>query len=106
MSKHESTNYIEFRSNNLSTTKEFFGWSFEGYGPEYIAFSKAGIAGRFFKSPKHSSTENGSALVVIYSGDLEATQAKIQKTNGKITKQSSHSPVAEDSILQSQVVMN
>jgi predicted enzyme related to lactoylglutathione lyase len=90
MNKHESINYIEFPSDDLTATKEFFkkvfGWSFEDYGPEYTAFTNAGLAGGFFKFPKHSSTENGSALVVIYSKDLEATQAKIQETSGKITK--------------------
>ncbi len=90
MNKHESINYVELPSNNLSATKEFFkevfGWSFEDYGPEYTAFEDAGLAGGFFKSVKQSSTENGAALIVFYSNDLEATQAKIQEAGGKIIK--------------------
>jgi predicted enzyme related to lactoylglutathione lyase len=90
MSKHESINYVEFPSDNLSATKEFFkkvfGWSFEDYGPEYTAFVDAGLEGGFFKSAQKSSTENGAALIIFYSNDLEATQAKIQEAGGKIIK--------------------
>ncbi|GAA5522764.1 VOC family protein [Aliifodinibius salicampi] len=90
MSKHESINYVEFPSNNLSATKEFFkkvfGWSFEDYGPEYTAFADAGLEGGFFKADQKSSTENGAALIIFYSNDLEATQAKIQEAGGKIIK--------------------
>lgn len=90
MNKHESINYVELPSNNLSATKEFFkkvfGWSFEDYGAEYTAFEDAGLAGGFYKSAKQSSTENGAALIVFYSNDLEATQDKIQEAGGKIIK--------------------
>lgn len=91
MNKHESINYVEFPSNNLSATKVFFekvfGWSFEDYGPEYTAFVDSGLEGGFFKSEKHATTENGSALIVLYSKDLEATQTKIEEAGGKIIKQ-------------------
>jgi predicted enzyme related to lactoylglutathione lyase len=89
MSNHEKINYVEFPSGDLLATKKFFKevfeWSFEDYGPEYTAFSNSGLDGGFFKSSKQS-TENGSALVVLYSNDLEATQTKIQQSGGKITK--------------------
>lgn len=90
MDKHESINYVELPSNDLSATKKFFknvfGWSFEDYGPEYTAFVDAGLEGGFFKSTKYSSTENGAALIIFYSKELEATQTKIQKAGGEIIK--------------------
>lgn len=90
MSNHEKINYVEFPASDLLATKKFFQevfeWSFEDYGPEYTAFSNSGLDGGFFKSSNQAITENGSALVVLYSNDLEATQTKIQQSGGKITK--------------------
>lgn len=90
MSNHEKINYVEFPASDLLATKKFFQevfeWSFEDYGPEYTAFSNSGLDGGFFKSSNIATTENGSALVVLYSNDLEATQTKIQQSGGKITK--------------------
>lgn len=90
MNKHESINYVEFPSVNLPATKEFFkkvfGWSFQDYGTEYTAFSNSGLDGGFFKSDKYSSTEDGSALIVLYSSELETTETKIRDAGGKIIK--------------------
>lgn len=90
MNEHEKVNYIEFPAKDLQSTKDFFNevfaWSFEDFGPEYIAFSDQGIDGGFFKSGLSSSTSNGSALVVFYSNDLEVTQEKIINANGVILK--------------------
>lgn len=88
MSNHEKINYIEFPSKDLELTKTFFsgvfGWHFVDYGPDYIAFSDAGIDGGFFKSDQLVSTLVGSALVVFYSDDLTVTQTKIENAGGKI----------------------
>lgn len=90
MNKHEKINYVELPAKNLSATKAFFtqvfGWSFQDFGPEYAAFSNQGIDGGFFKSNLSSSTNNGAALIVFYSNDLESSQEKIQKNNGIIVK--------------------
>ena len=50
------------------------------------AFSNAGMEGGFFKSDHFASTENGSALIVFYSRQLEKTQEKIERAGGKIIK--------------------
>ena len=63
-----------------------FGWSFQDFGPEYSAFSNQGIDGGFYKSDLSSSTENGAALIVFYSNDLEVTQEKVKKANGIVVK--------------------
>lgn len=90
MSKHETINYVEFPANDLAATKEFFEqvfrWKFQDYGPDYIDFTDSGLEGGFFRSVKYSSVENGSALIIFYSKDLEVTQTKIENAGGKITK--------------------
>ncbi|MES9904602.1 MAG: VOC family protein, partial [Sedimenticola sp.] len=62
-------------------------WSFVDYGPEYTAFSDEGINGGFYRADLSSSTENGAALIVFYSEELETTQAKIEAAGGFIIKQ-------------------
>ena len=90
MNKHEKINYVEFPAKNIDATKAFFttvfGWSFIDYGPEYTAFSNEGIDGGFFKSGLSVSTENGSALIVFYSKEIEKTQSKIENAGGRIIK--------------------
>ncbi len=88
MNEHEKINYIEFPAKDMEANKAFFsavfGWSFVDYGPEYTAFSNAGIDGGFFLSEQSASTKSGSALIVFFSDDLEATQAKIEDAGGSI----------------------
>lgn len=90
MNEHEKINYVEFPANNIQATKAFFEtafhWSFQEYGPDYIAFSNQGIDGGFFKSELISSSKQGAALIVLYSQDLKATQAKIEGAGGVIVK--------------------
>ena len=90
MNQHEKINYLEFPSRNLAITKAFFektfGWNFQDYGPEYTAFSDEGLDGGFYLADKISTTETGAALVVFYSDDLEATQAKVEAAGGLVVK--------------------
>ena len=90
MTEHEKINYVEFPSRDLAATKAFFtaafGWAFADYGPEYAAFANQGLNGGFYKSDLVASTQNGSALIVFYSGELEQTQAKVTEAGGSITK--------------------
>ena len=90
MNEHEKLNYVEFPASDLSATKRFFesafNWTFQDFGPEYTAFSNEGIDGGFFKADLSSSTNNGAALIVFYSNNLEATQEKVIKANGDIVK--------------------
>lgn len=90
MNKHEKINYVEFPAKDIEATKIFFisafGWSFTDYGPEYTAFSNQGIDGGFYKSDLIVSTESGSALIVLYSNNLEQTQSKVENAGGSIIK--------------------
>jgi predicted enzyme related to lactoylglutathione lyase len=90
MNLHEKINYVELPAKDLAATKAFFqsafGWSFTDYGPEYTAFENQGLDGGFFQSDLASSTEKGAALIVLYSDQLEATLAKVEKAGGSILK--------------------
>ena len=90
MNKHEKLNYVEFPARDLSATKAFFhqvfGWSFEDFGPEYCAFSNQGLDGGFYQAELAAKTKKGSALLVFYSQDLEATLTKVTRAGGIITK--------------------
>jgi uncharacterized protein len=84
-------NYIEFPAGDLEKTKEFysaaFGWSFQDYGPDYCAFQDAGLDGGFYRAPLRASASEGSALVVIYADDLEATLERVTGHGGTIVRE-------------------
>jgi len=90
MNEHGKINYVEFPARDIQKAKDFFseafGWGFEDYGPEYAAFSNQGLDGGFFKSDQQVSTDNGSALVVLFSLDIDSTQSKVELAGGKIIK--------------------
>lgn len=90
MRQHEKLNYVEFAARDLSATKAFFsnafGWEFEDFGPDYCAFAGQGLDGGFYRSELYSSTQNGAALLVFYSDDLEATQSSVERAGGRIVK--------------------
>ncbi|MES9956755.1 MAG: VOC family protein [Sedimenticola sp.] len=90
MNIHEKINYVEFPASDLQRTKRFFseafGWSFQDFGPDYTAFSDQGLDGGFYRVDLASSAANGAALIVLYSGDLEETQRKIERAGGSIVK--------------------
>lgn len=85
-----SINYIEMPCRDLAATKDFFttafGWRFIDYGPDYVALEKAGLDGGFYRSDKTATTANGSALVVLYSTDLEASLEKVEQAGGEISQ--------------------
>jgi len=91
MDHHEKINYVEYPARDILATKAFFikafGWTFEDYGSEYTSFSDSGMAGGFYKSELSARVEIGSALVVLYSNDLESTYSKVVDAGGVILKQ-------------------
>lgn len=90
MNEHEKLNYVEFPARDMSGTQAFFSkafnWTFADFGPDYCAFAGQGLDGGFYRSELYSSTLSGAALLVFYSADLEATQAKIIGAGGHIEK--------------------
>jgi len=89
--KHEQIDYIEFPAADLNAAKNFFGavfgWSFEEFGDDYMAFSDAGVDGGFYRSDLASRASDGGALVVFYSAELEVTRANIEAAGGRIVKE-------------------
>lgn len=91
MSNHEKIHYLEFPSKDIAKTKQFFtdlfSWEYTDYGPDYVAVLNAGIDAGFFKSDKNSSTDNGAALIVFFSDNLEETYGKVTTSGGEIVKE-------------------
>ncbi|WP_028767320.1 VOC family protein [Shewanella fidelis] len=85
-----SINYLEIPVKDIVRTKVFFGdvfnWQFEDYGPEYSCFIDVGISGGFFVSDKSFATAQGCPLIVIYSAQLEQTEAEVLKAGGRISQ--------------------
>lgn len=90
MSDHEKLNYVEFPAKDLIATKAFFSavfnWAFSDYGEDYTSFSKQGLDGGFYRSERVSQVENGAALLVFYSTDIDCTLKKILVHGGTIVK--------------------
>jgi len=89
MNQHGKINYIELPCRDLAATKAFFseafGWGFVDYGPDYMAITDAGIDGGFYKSERCARTEQGSALVVLYSNNLEQTLQQVTAAGATIS---------------------
>ena len=79
--------YIELPANQIAATKQFyaaaFGWKFEDYGPAYTSFHDGRLAGGF--TTERSAPAQG-ILLVLYAGDLPATQLRIKAAGGAIVK--------------------
>ena len=91
MSLSAKISYLEYPAQDLTKTKCFFesvfNWKFIDYGSEYIAFEEStGLKGGFYHSNLCSSTNNGAALTVFYSGNITEIQHKITESGGKIIK--------------------
>jgi len=90
MAAHHKINYIEFTTTDIARCKEFygkvFGWSFQDYGPEYVSFdaASAGIDGGFAFTRAGETRPAAGPLVVLYSANLEETQAAVVAAGGEI----------------------
>lgn len=80
--------YIEFPATDLEQIKAFytdlFNWKFTDYGPTYTAFEDGRLNGGFTTAAQMGV---GGILVVIYAVDLEAVQATVSLSGGKIVKE-------------------
>lgn len=88
MATAEPIHYLEFPAADFAATQAFFksafGWTFVDYGPDYTAFTGGGMEGGFYKSELRARSAEGSALVIFYSEDLAATQARVEAAGGDI----------------------
>lgn len=85
--------YIEFPATNVAEAKRFyghvFGWTFEDYGPDYTSFNDGRLSGGFRTAQE---VQSGGPLVVIYSKELEAMEARISKAGGSIVRETFEFP--------------
>ncbi|NNL15192.1 MAG: VOC family protein [Flavobacteriaceae bacterium] len=86
--KNNHIDYIEFKTNDLELTKDFynmaFGWTFKDYGTTYASFKESGIEGGF------ETTEEpikNSVLIVLYHDNINSIKDKIIEVGGKISKE-------------------
>ena len=88
--RHHMIDYVEFASADPQAMCAFFeatfGWSFECFGPEYVAFQGAGLEGGIFRADMASRSADGGALIVFYSRDLEASEALVLSHGVSIIK--------------------
>lgn len=88
MSPNNTINYIELPVTAMAAAKSFytavFGWSYIDYGPSYASFQGAGIDGGFDAEAGRMPSDQG-VLPVLYSDNLDATEAAIVKAGGIIT---------------------
>ncbi len=84
-------NYIEIPVKHVNNSKQFFtevfGWQYIDYGDEYSSISNAGIDAGIYKSDKDFTVAKGTALVVMYSENLELKIEGIKKAGGAITQE-------------------
>ena len=85
---HNCVDYIEIAATDLEANKAFFsglfGWKFTDYGPDYVAFEDGRLAGGFFRAKSEDVHAQGAVLVVFYSEDLAATQARVEQLGASI----------------------
>ncbi len=90
MSQNIRMNYIELPAHDLTLAEKFYGdafaWTFESYGPEYLAFNDGAMDGGFYRSELRSRQSEGSALVVLYADNLEACEAAVAAAGGEISQ--------------------
>ena len=85
--RQNSIDYIEMPSTDLDATRRFFsalwGWKFQDYGPDYIAFDDDRIAGGFFSAENTWPSAAACPLVVFYTSELEMTRAIFDFPGGR-----------------------
>ena len=79
--------YIEINVANIERSKQFyggaFGWTFTDYGPNYCAFADGRLTGGF---TTNAAPSPGGPLVILYAGDLEAAQRRVEQAGGRIAQ--------------------
>jgi predicted enzyme related to lactoylglutathione lyase len=87
MREEGKIDYVEFPGADLFEVKRFygeaFGWTFQDYGPAYVAFEGAGVDGGF---DGNSDEAPMKPMVVLFAHDLEAMAERIRAVGGVITR--------------------
>ena len=87
---HHAIDYIELNVTDLPASKAFyeqaFGWQFTDYGPEYAGIRAPSGEGEVGGLGVGRPPGPGGSLVVLWSDDLEATQAGVEAAGGSVTE--------------------
>lgn len=62
-----------------------FGWQFQAYGPDYLAFHDGRLDGGFYRAAAPAPAEGGP-LVVLYADDLAPVLERVRVAGGEIVK--------------------
>ncbi|MBB4756441.1 glyoxalase family protein [Xanthomonas arboricola] len=81
--------YVEFASLDLDASRAFFetvfGWQFQAYGPDYLAFNDGRLDGGFYRATAAASADAGP-LIVLYADALEPMSERVRAAGGEIVK--------------------
>ncbi|MFC0154018.1 VOC family protein [Xanthomonas dyei] len=81
--------YVEFASIDPDASRTFFetvfGWQFQAYGPDYLAFNDGRLDGGFYRTTVPAPAEGGP-LVVLYADDLVPMLERVRAAGGEIVK--------------------
>ncbi|MCC4587391.1 VOC family protein [Xanthomonas sp. NCPPB 1067] len=81
--------YVEFASIDPDASRAFFervfGWQFQAYGPDYLAFNDGRLDGGFYRTAV-AAPEEGGPLVVLYADDLAPMLERVRAAGGEIVK--------------------
>ncbi|MBB5865761.1 VOC family protein [Xanthomonas sp. 3058] len=81
--------YVEFASSDPEASRAFFetvfGWQFQAYGPDYLAFNDGRLDGGFYRATAPAPAEGGP-LVVLYADDLAPMLERVRAAGGEIVK--------------------
>ena len=83
--------FVEFPARDLAATQIFyervFGWQFHIQDSSYCTFSDDMLNGGFYQSSHHSTCDNGAALIVLYSKNIEAARNRVVDAGGTIIRE-------------------
>ncbi|WP_022970557.1 VOC family protein [Xanthomonas maliensis] len=79
--------YVEFASADLEASRAFFervfGWQFQAYGPDYLAFNDGRMDGGFYRIAVLPQGE-GAPLVVLHAEQLAPMVEHVEAAGGVI----------------------
>ncbi|MGI9515958.1 MAG: VOC family protein [Pirellulaceae bacterium] len=87
---NHTINYLELPLADTDATKSFysstFGWEFQDWGPDYLSFTGAEVAGGFNRERKPADSGAGP-LIVLFSDNLETTQQAANTNGAQISRE-------------------
>jgi hypothetical protein len=88
VNQHHTINYIEFTVRDMAAAKAFytkaFNWEFNDYGPAYAGIR--GTDGEVGGLAQGDEVRTGGPLVVLYSGDLDASVEAVKAAGGTVVR--------------------